>query len=94
MTLRVGINGFGRIGHSFFRAALRREADLQVVGANAPADAHTPAHPLTHDSTLGRIGQEARAADGRQVKAAGRYDNERGFSHRVVDTALPLGSRL
>ncbi|MFI2428454.1 type I glyceraldehyde-3-phosphate dehydrogenase [Streptomyces sp. NPDC018955] len=71
MTLRVGINGFGRIGRSFFRAALERGADLQVVGVNDLTDARTLAHLLTYDSTLGPIGQEVEAQDGR-ITVGGR----------------------
>jgi glyceraldehyde 3-phosphate dehydrogenase len=52
-NLRVGINGFGRIGRNFFRATLAREASFDVVAANDLGDAKTMAHLLKFDSTLG-----------------------------------------
>ncbi|MFG3496002.1 type I glyceraldehyde-3-phosphate dehydrogenase [Streptomyces sp. NPDC047928] len=64
MTIKVGINGFGRIGRSFFRAALERGAELEVVGINDLTDAATLAHLLRYDSTLGRLNREVKAADG------------------------------
>ena len=51
MTVRVGINGFGRIGRSFTRLALER-TDLQVVAVNDITDARTLAHLLAFDSTV------------------------------------------
>jgi glyceraldehyde 3-phosphate dehydrogenase len=50
---RVGINGFGRIGRNFFRAAIARDADFEVVAANDLGDAPTMAHLLRYDSNLG-----------------------------------------
>ncbi|MFJ3928325.1 type I glyceraldehyde-3-phosphate dehydrogenase [Streptomyces sp. NPDC090022] len=67
MTIKVGINGFGRIGRSFFRAALQRDAGLEVVAINDLTDAATLAHLLKYDSTLGRLGHEVRAAEGALV---------------------------
>jgi glyceraldehyde 3-phosphate dehydrogenase (phosphorylating) len=55
MTIRVGINGFGRIGRAFVRRALERD-DLQVVAVNDLTDARTLAHLLEFDSTYGRLG--------------------------------------
>ncbi|HZI97150.1 MAG TPA: type I glyceraldehyde-3-phosphate dehydrogenase [Actinomycetales bacterium] len=55
MTIRVGINGFGRIGRNFFRAALASGADIEVVGANDLTDNKTLAHLLRYDSILGRL---------------------------------------
>ena len=46
MTTRVGINGFGRIGRNFFRAALEQGADIEIVAANDLTDNKTPAHLL------------------------------------------------
>jgi len=51
--LKVGINGFGRIGRNFFRASLTREANFDIVAANDLGDASTMAHLLKFDSTLG-----------------------------------------
>jgi glyceraldehyde 3-phosphate dehydrogenase len=56
MTIRVGINGFGRIGRAFVRRALERD-DLQVVAVNDLTDARTLAHLLEFDSTYGRLGR-------------------------------------
>ncbi len=52
---RVGINGFGRIGRNFFRAAQKRGADFEIVAANDLGDAATMAHLLKYDSNLGPL---------------------------------------
>jgi glyceraldehyde 3-phosphate dehydrogenase len=62
MTVRVGINGFGRIGRTFTRLALER-TDLQVVAMNDITDARTLAHLLAFDSTYGRLGQTVDHSD-------------------------------
>src|SRR5258708_3008106 len=54
MTIRVGINGFGRIGRTFVRRALER-GDIEVVAVNDITDARTLAHLLEFDSTYGRL---------------------------------------
>src|SRR6185503_3249578 len=64
MPLRVGINGFGRIGRNFFRAARARDADLEIVAVNDIGDAKTMAHLLKHDSVLGTLDAEVEASDG------------------------------
>ena len=53
--MRVGINGFGRIGRNFFRAALTSKADVEIVGINDLTDVKTLAHLLKYDSILGRL---------------------------------------
>ena len=58
MTVRVGINGFGRIGKNFYRAVLASGADIEVVAANDLMDNKTHAHLLKYDSILGRLGQD------------------------------------
>jgi glyceraldehyde 3-phosphate dehydrogenase len=58
VTVRVGINGFGRIGRNFYRAVLASGADIEVVGVNDLTDNKTLAHLLKYDSILGRLGQE------------------------------------
>ena len=58
MTTRVGINGFGRIGRNFFRAALKQAADFEVVAVNDLTDTKTLAHLLKYDSILGRFDGE------------------------------------
>ena len=55
MSVRVGINGFGRIGRNYFRALLEQGADVQVVGVNDLTDIKTLAHLLKYDSILGRL---------------------------------------
>ena len=62
MTIRVGINGFGRIGRNFFRAALARGADIQLVGVNDLTDNAVLAHLLKYDSILGRLPYEVKAS--------------------------------
>ncbi len=55
MTVRVGINGFGRIGRNYYRALLASGADVEVVGVNDLTDNKTLAHLLKYDSILGRL---------------------------------------
>jgi glyceraldehyde 3-phosphate dehydrogenase len=64
MSVRVGINGFGRIGRNFFRAARKRGADLEFVAVNDIGDAKTMAHLLKYDSVLGPFEEEVEPADG------------------------------
>jgi glyceraldehyde 3-phosphate dehydrogenase (phosphorylating) len=64
VAVRVGINGFGRIGRNFFRAHLERGGDFEVVAANDLGDARTMAHLLKHDSVLGTLDQDVSAGDG------------------------------
>ncbi len=61
MTIRVGINGFGRIGRNFFRAAKAQGADIEIVGVNDLTDNATLAHLLKYDSILGRLPYEVKA---------------------------------
>jgi glyceraldehyde 3-phosphate dehydrogenase len=61
VTIRVGINGFGRIGRNFFRAVLASGADIELVGVNDLTDNATLAHLLKYDSILGRLPQEVKA---------------------------------
>jgi glyceraldehyde 3-phosphate dehydrogenase len=62
--IRVGINGFGRIGRNFFRAQLDRGGEFEIVAANDLGDAKTMAHLLKYDSVLGPLGLEVDAGDG------------------------------
>ncbi len=57
MTVRVGINGFGRIGRNYFRAALAKGSDLEIVAVNDLTDNRALAHLLKYDSTAGRLQQ-------------------------------------
>ncbi|MFZ1382708.1 MAG: type I glyceraldehyde-3-phosphate dehydrogenase [Scrofimicrobium sp.] len=58
MTIRVGINGFGRIGRNFYRAAMEQGADIEIVAVNDLTDPKTLAHLLKHDSVLGNLDAE------------------------------------
>jgi glyceraldehyde 3-phosphate dehydrogenase len=78
MTVRVGINGFGRIGRNYFRAA--RGRDLEIVAVNDLTDNKTLAHLLKYDSTFGRLDDEVSFDDeaiivgGRRVLASAQKD--------------------
>ncbi|MFF4579020.1 type I glyceraldehyde-3-phosphate dehydrogenase [Streptomyces sp. NPDC001389] len=63
MTIRVGINGFGRIGRNYFRALLEQGADIEVVGVNDLTDNATLVHLLKYDSILGRLKAEVSHTD-------------------------------
>ena len=64
MTVRVGINGFGRIGRNFFRAAKEQGADIDFVAVNDLGDQATMAHLLKFDSVLGNLPNDITAVDG------------------------------
>ena len=64
MTVRVGINGFGRIGRNFFRAVKASGADIEIVAANDLGDLKTMAHLLKYDSILGRFPEDVSVVDG------------------------------
>ena len=64
MGIRVGINGFGRIGRNFFRAQNERDSDLEIVALNDLGDAKTMAHLLRYDSNLGPFRGDVELADG------------------------------
>ncbi|MFJ2717695.1 type I glyceraldehyde-3-phosphate dehydrogenase [Streptomyces sp. NPDC087437] len=74
MTIRVGINGFGRIGRNYFRALLEQGADIEIVAVNDLGDTATTAHLLKYDTILGRLKQEVShtadtiTVDGRTIK--------------------------
>jgi glyceraldehyde 3-phosphate dehydrogenase len=70
MAVRVGVNGFGRIGRVFFRAALASK-DIEVVAVNDLADAKTLAHLLKHDSVHGTLGAEV-SVKGETILVDGR----------------------
>src|SRR5260370_779170 len=80
MTLKVGINGFGRIGRNIFRAANELKPDFEIVAVNDIGDAHTFAHLLKHDTALGTFGpavsstEDAIKVDGRSVKFLSQRD--------------------
>jgi glyceraldehyde 3-phosphate dehydrogenase (phosphorylating) len=63
MTIRIGINGFGRIGRNFLRAAKQQGADFEIVAVNDITDAPTLAHLLRYDSVLGRFDGTVEVSD-------------------------------
>ncbi len=63
MSIRVGINGFGRIGRNFFRAACKAEADLDFVAVNDLGSRETMAHLLQYDSVMGQLSQTVSVTD-------------------------------
>ena len=63
MTVRVGINGFGRIGRNFFRAVRASGADIEIVGVNDLTDNKTLAHLLKFDTILGRLDADVSSTD-------------------------------
>ena len=69
MAIKVGINGFGRIGRNVFRAALG-DSGIDIVAANDITDANTLAHLLKYDSVLGNLAEDVRA-DGDTIVAGG-----------------------
>jgi glyceraldehyde 3-phosphate dehydrogenase len=80
MAVRVGINGFGRIGRNLFRAAHEADADLDVVAVNDITDTATLAHLLKYDSILGRFPgtvearDDAIVVDGDEIKVLSEKD--------------------
>src|SRR5438105_4807412 len=84
--IRVGINGFGRIGRNFLRAHLARGGDFEVVAVNDLADPQVLAHLLRYDSTHGRL---------EDVDATSEEISAGGHSFKVLaerdPTALPWG---
>jgi glyceraldehyde 3-phosphate dehydrogenase len=67
VTIKVGINGFGRIGRNFYRAVVASGADVEIVGINDLTDTKTLAHLLKYDSILGRLGKDVVAGEGQIV---------------------------
>jgi len=80
MVVKVGINGFGRIGRNFFRAARKQGADFDFVAVNDITDAGTLAHLLKYDSVLGTldaeiaVGEEGLRVDGDELKVVSERD--------------------
>src|SRR5437588_647492 len=80
MAVRVGINGFGRIGRNAFRAAQERGADIEWVAVNDLTDARTLGQLLKYDSTLGpypgtvEIGDASLVVDGRELRVLAERD--------------------
>src|SRR5438128_1943453 len=80
MAVKVGINGFGRIGRNFFRAARQRGAEIEFAAVNDITDAKTLAHLLRYDSVLGSYRGEVVASgdaimvDGEKLRVLAERD--------------------
>ena len=80
MTIRVGINGFGRIGRNYYRAILASGADIEIVGVNDLTDNKTLAHLLKYDTVLGRFplsvsyDDDNIIVDGKNIRALAERD--------------------
>jgi len=80
VTIRVGINGFGRIGRNFFRAIIASGADIEIVGVNDLTDNKTLAHLLKYDTVLGRFplsvayDDDNIIVDGKNIRALAERD--------------------
>jgi glyceraldehyde 3-phosphate dehydrogenase len=80
MAVKVGINGFGRIGRNIFRAALEADSDLEFVAVNDLVDPEMIAHLLKYDSVLGRLGREVEvtgdgiSVDGKELRVLSEKD--------------------
>jgi glyceraldehyde 3-phosphate dehydrogenase len=78
MVVKIGINGFGRIGRGFVRASRRSKLDAEIVAVNDVADAKTLAHLLKYDSVFGKLDSEVKvvpggfAVDGHEMKVLSR----------------------
>ncbi|MEY4425097.1 MAG: hypothetical protein RJB56_724 [Actinomycetota bacterium] len=70
MAIRVGINGFGRIGRNYLRAELAKGTDLEIVAVNDLSDPKSLAHLLKYDSVTGRLPQEV-SVDGQNIIVGG-----------------------
>jgi glyceraldehyde 3-phosphate dehydrogenase len=80
MAIRMGINGFGRIGRNFYRAILQRGSELELVAVNDLTDPATLAHLLKRDSVLGQLQETVEATDdaivvdGKEIKVLAEKD--------------------
>jgi glyceraldehyde 3-phosphate dehydrogenase len=95
MTVKVGINGFGRIGRLALRSALERKKDIEIVAVNDLTDPGTNAHLLKYDSSYGRYPGEVSAAqnsikvDGREIKVIAERDPAKiGWSDYGVEIVI------
>ena len=88
VVVKVGINGFGRIGRNFFRAALAAKSDVEIVAVNDLTDIATLAHLLKYDSILGRLDREV-THDDKSITVGGKRFTV--FAEKDP-AALPWGS--
>lgn len=101
MTVKVGINGFGRIGRNYLRAALTQGADIEVVAVNDLTSVKTLAHLLKYDSVLGRINAEVSHDDehiivnGKKIRVlAEREPNKLPWGSLGVDVVIESTGRF
>ncbi|MGN6742547.1 MAG: type I glyceraldehyde-3-phosphate dehydrogenase [Amnibacterium sp.] len=101
MTVRVGINGFGRIGRNYFRAALAKGSDLEIVAVNDLTDNRALAHLLKYDSTAGRLAQSVEldgdsiVVDGKPVQVLEQRDPAAlGWGDLGVDIVIESTGRF
>ena len=101
MTVKVGINGFGRIGRNYFRAALEQGADIEIVAVNDLTATKTLAHLLKYDSVLGRLNAEVTfddeniIVDGKKIKVlAEREPNKLPWGKLGVDVVIESTGRF
>ena len=99
--MRIGINGFGRIGRSFVRAALERGSDLEIVAVNDLTDAATLAHLLRYDTAYGRLAADVEAdsdaivVGGRRIEVLAERDPARlPWGDRGVDLVIESTGRF
>jgi glyceraldehyde 3-phosphate dehydrogenase len=95
VAVRVGINGFGRIGRNFYRAYLKRQPGFEIVAVNDLADADVLAHVLKYDSTHGVLDAEISAGEGElrvgeeTIKVLSERDpSALGWSERGIDVVV------
>jgi len=101
VTVRVGINGFGRIGRNYFRAALAKGSDLEIVAVNDLTDNRALAHLLKYDSTGGRLPAsvdldgDAIVVDGKPVQVLEQRDPAAlGWGDLDVDIVIESTGRF
>jgi glyceraldehyde 3-phosphate dehydrogenase len=101
MATRVGINGFGRIGRNYLRAALAKGTDLEIVAVNDLSDPKSLAHLLKFDSVTGRLGQDVKVdgqniiVDGQVIKVLAERDpKDLGWGKLGVDIVIESTGRF
>lgn len=101
MTTRVGINGFGRIGRNYFRAALAKGSDIEIVAVNDLTDNKALAHLLKYDSTAGILKQSVEldgdsiVVDGKPVQVLEQRDPAQlGWGDLGVDIVIESTGRF
>ncbi len=101
MTTRIGINGFGRIGRNYLRAALAKGSNLEIVAVNDLSDPKSLAHLLKYDSITGRLAQQVSVdgdsivVDGHRIKVLAERDPANlGWGDLGVDIVIESTGRF